>query len=67
MTLLISQGMSMIHMIHMICWDGVGDDRDGGRGSMADHSWVRLCQGEEGEGGEEEREEDLDRRGVRKG
>merc|ERR1711892_514879 len=35
MTLLISQGMSMIHMIHMICWDGVGYDRDGGRRSMA--------------------------------
>jgi len=40
---------------------GVNDDRDGGKRGVADHAGLRLSKGEEGEGGEEEREDDLDR------
>ena len=47
MTLLISQDRGMVTM-----WVVVGDDGDRGKRGMADNSWVRVCQGDQGERGE---------------
>ena len=62
MTLLISKDSGMTAMIRCA---GVGDHRDGGKRGMADHTWLRVSQGEEG-GGEDEGKDDLDRRWVSK-
>ena len=58
MALLISEDWGVPCMVQ---GGGVGDHRDGGRGGMLDN---RLSLG--GEGGDQEREEDLDRREMRR-
>jgi len=57
MTLLVSDDWG----VPCMSWGaGMGDHRDGGRGGVLDN---RLSLG--GEGGHQEREEDLDRRKIR--
>ena len=62
MTLLISKDSGMTAMIRCA---GVRDHRDGGKRGVADHTSLRVSQGEK-QGGEDEGEDDLDRRAISK-